>query len=177
MKYLSHWTIREITLPPTPALFALTDLTLIPGVSSSTFLFLFFFFLTSLRPVFQGQGTALQSRRGPLGPSGTWNPLSFGSLSPFRLLATPWTVAFLCPWDSPGKNTGVGCHFLLQGVHPLLKVLPGKAACWYLIACFMNTVFGGEEVALLLSCGLVACAHTLFHFGELYVLQANRVWS
>ena len=21
---------------------------------------------------------------------------------------------FLRPWDSPGKNTGVGCHFLLQ---------------------------------------------------------------
>ena len=21
----------------------------------------------------------------------------------------------LCPWDSPGKNTGVGCHFILQG--------------------------------------------------------------
>ena len=21
---------------------------------------------------------------------------------------------FSCPWDSPGKNTGVGCHFLLQ---------------------------------------------------------------
>jgi len=20
------------------------------------------------------------------------------------------------PWDSPGKNTGVGCHFLLQGM-------------------------------------------------------------
>ena len=20
------------------------------------------------------------------------------------------------PWDSPGKNTGVGCHFLLQSV-------------------------------------------------------------
>ena len=19
-----------------------------------------------------------------------------------------------CPWDSPGKNTGVGCHFFLQ---------------------------------------------------------------
>ena len=23
---------------------------------------------------------------------------------------------FLCPWNSPGKNTGVGCHFLLQGI-------------------------------------------------------------
>ena len=24
----------------------------------------------------------------------------------------------LCPWDSPGKDTGVGCHFLLQGIFP-----------------------------------------------------------
>ena len=22
----------------------------------------------------------------------------------------------LCPWDSPGKNSGVDCHFLLQGI-------------------------------------------------------------
>ena len=22
----------------------------------------------------------------------------------------------LCPWDFPGKNTGVGCRFLLQGI-------------------------------------------------------------
>ena len=25
---------------------------------------------------------------------------------------------FLCLWDSPGKNTGVGCHTLLQGIFP-----------------------------------------------------------
>jgi len=25
---------------------------------------------------------------------------------------------FLCPWDSPGTNTGVGCHALLQGIFP-----------------------------------------------------------
>ena len=24
----------------------------------------------------------------------------------------------LCPWDSPGKSTGVGCHALLQGIFP-----------------------------------------------------------
>ena len=29
--------------------------------------------------------------------------------------ATPWTAAH-CPWDFPGKNTGVGCYFLLQGI-------------------------------------------------------------
>ena len=31
--------------------------------------------------------------------------------------AMSWTVAarLLCPWNFPGKNTAVGCHFLLQG--------------------------------------------------------------
>ena len=31
---------------------------------------------------------------------------------------TPWTVAprLLCPWNFPGKNTGAGCQFLLQGI-------------------------------------------------------------
>ena len=24
----------------------------------------------------------------------------------------------LCPWDSPGQSTGVGCHFLLQEIFP-----------------------------------------------------------
>ena len=24
----------------------------------------------------------------------------------------------LCPWDFPGKNTGMGCHFLLQRIFP-----------------------------------------------------------
>ena len=24
----------------------------------------------------------------------------------------------LCPWDPPGKSTGLGCHFLLQGIFP-----------------------------------------------------------
>ena len=38
-------------------------------------------------------------------------------LSRVRLFATPWTVAYQSPpWDSPGKSTGVGCHFLLQGI-------------------------------------------------------------
>ena len=36
-----------------------------------------------------------------------------------QLCATQGTVArLLCPWDSPGKNTGVGCHALLQGIFP-----------------------------------------------------------
>ena len=33
------------------------------------------------------------------------------SLRPHGLLPT----RLLCPWDSPAKNTGMGCHFLLRG--------------------------------------------------------------
>ena len=30
-----------------------------------------------------------------------------------------WQPArLLCPWDSPGKNTGAGCHVLLQASSP-----------------------------------------------------------
>ena len=71
-----------------------------------------------------------------------------------RLFAIPWTgicspARLLHPWDSPGKNTGVGCHFLLQEIFLTQKLnlcllalaggffteLPGKPldvahTCW-----------------------------------------------
>ena len=31
----------------------------------------------------------------------------------------------LCQWNSPGKNTGVGCHFLLQGIFLTQELNPG----------------------------------------------------
>ena len=34
----------------------------------------------------------------------------------------------LCPWDFPGKNTGVGCHFLLQGIFPDPGIKPASPA-------------------------------------------------
>ena len=36
------------------------------------------------------------------------------SLQPHELQPT----RLLCPWNFPGKNTGVGCHFLLQWIFP-----------------------------------------------------------
>ena len=48
--------------------------------------------------------------------------LLLSHFSRVRLCATPshptrWQPTRLPhPWDSPGKNTGVGCHFLLQCV-------------------------------------------------------------
>ena len=35
----------------------------------------------------------------------------------------------LHPWDSPGKNTGVACHFLLQGIFPAQGSNSGLPHC------------------------------------------------
>ena len=49
-----------------------------------------------------------------------WNWMScvLSCFSRVQLFATLQTVAsrLLCPWDSLGKNPGVGCHSLLQGI-------------------------------------------------------------
>ena len=41
-----------------------------------------------------------------------WHSVMSDPLGPHGL----WPCRLLCPWDSPGKDTGVGCHFLLQGI-------------------------------------------------------------
>ena len=43
-----------------------------------------------------------------------------------------WPTRLLCPWDSPGKNTGVGCHFLLQGIFQTKGLNPHL---WCLLHC------------------------------------------
>ena len=60
------------------------------------------------------------------------------SLQSCPTLVTPWTVAHQNPCDSPGKNTGVGCHVLLQRIFPtqgstlhLLPLLLGRWALYH----------------------------------------------
>ena len=49
-----------------------------------------------------------------------WSRVFAGMLHCIQLFATPTKVAHQDPlsWDSPGKNTGVGCLALFQGVFP-----------------------------------------------------------
>ena len=37
----------------------------------------------------------------------------------FSVFQELWPTTLLCPWHFPGKNTRVGCHFLLQGIFPI----------------------------------------------------------
>ena len=51
------------------------------------------------------------------------------SLWPHALLLTrPF-----CPWDFPGKNSGVGCHFLLQEIFPTQGLNLGLLHCRQLL--------------------------------------------
>ena len=40
--------------------------------------------------------------------------------------------------DSPGKDTGVGCHALLQGIFPTLESNPGVPHCRQILYCLSH---------------------------------------
>ena len=48
-----------------------------------------------------------------------------------QLFVTLWTVPtrVLCPWNFPGMNTGLGCHFLLQGIFLTQRLNLGLLHC------------------------------------------------
>ena len=51
------------------------------------------------------------------------------------VVSDPWQsyglqpARLLCPWDPPGKNTGVDCHSLLQRIFPTLQLNLGLLCC------------------------------------------------
>ena len=51
------------------------------------------------------------------------------SLQPHGLQPT----RLLCPWDSPGKKTGVGSHTLLQGIFPIQGLKTGLLHCRWIL--------------------------------------------
>ena len=57
--------------------------------------------------------------------------LGLHGLKPTRLL---------CPWGSPGKNTGMGCHFLLQEIF----LIQGSNPYLLCISCIAGGFFAAE---------------------------------
>ena len=57
-------------------------------------------------------------------------------LSCVQLFVIPWTVAcrLLCPWNFPGKNSEMGCHFLLHnctvGLNKFIYIGLAKKFVW-----------------------------------------------
>ena len=55
------------------------------------------------------------------------------------LFATPWTLdsRLLCPWDFPGKNIGLGSHFILQGIFSTQGLNLGLPHCKQIL-CYLS---------------------------------------
>ena len=72
----------------------------------------------------------------------------------------------LCPWKSPGKNAGVRCHPLLQGIFPTLGSNPGLQQCRRILYCQSHL---GSPTALITDCETsehwpFACSPVCLHF-------------
>ena len=63
-----------------------------------------------------------------------------------QLFTSPWTVACQAPlpWNFPGKNTGGGCHFLLQEIFPTQGLKLCLFAFPVLVGRFFTTVPPGK---------------------------------
>ena len=74
----------------------------------------------------------------------------------------------LCPWESPGKRTGVGCHCLLQQTHSWYRAFAliisssWNEFCWFshslhLIIIKVTTQTSSQGVELLIQCSCSCC--------------------
>ena len=80
-----------------------------------------------------------------------FNSLQSHGLSPARLL---------CPWNFPGKNTGGGCHFLLQGIFPT----QGMKLCLLVFPVLAGRFFTTVPIP-----GKMLCIHIIFSRSHLIV--------
>ena len=68
----------------------------------------------------------------------SWPTLQPHGLEPTRLL---------CLWDSPGKNAGMGCHALLQGIFPSqVSCIVGRCSTIWTTRETPNTYFSLQSV-------------------------------
>ena len=79
----------------------------------------------------------------------------------------PSPVRLLCPRDSPGKNTGVGCHALLQGIFPTQGSNPSLSHLLYSPAGSLQLAPPGKPI------------HSLLHvqFSESYSFRQKASWK
>ena len=74
----------------------------------------------------------------------------------------------LCPWNSPGKKTRVGCHYLLQGIIPTQGLNPVSRIDRHIL--YPCTTWGAPGLQYFFtnqgSMGQLSILHTLLGEGE-----------
>ena len=78
----------------------------------------------------------------------------------------------LCPWNSPGKNTGVGCHDLLQGIFPTQGSNPYLPHCgWILYHWVTSDAQHNSNLCLCLHTAFVSVCISVFSFRVPYTIR------
>ena len=87
----------------------------------------------------------------------------------------------LCPWDSPGKNTGVGCHFLLQGILLTQESNLGLLHCRQIL--YQRSHWGSPQEVPIIKFPIWECDAPAFSFfkipwavqlfGSIYILRLS----
>ena len=73
---------------------------------------------------------------------------------------------FPCPWNPPGKNTGVGCHFFLQGMFLTQGSNPGLLHCRQILYCLSHQ--GRPTSTLILRENTKNKVHTISYIISIY---------
>ena len=77
----------------------------------------------------------------------------------------------LCPWSSPGKNTGVGCHSFLQGIFPTQGLNLGPLHCRWIL--YLLSHLGSPCLIILPKLYLFNSASSPFFFQILMIYLFN----
>ena len=91
------------------------------------------------------------------------------SMQPHRWQPT----RLLHPWDSPGKNTGVGCHFLVQCTHVCMHA---KSLQLCLTLCDpMDSSPPGSSIHRILQARILEWAAISFSNARMYACMLSRL--
>ena len=84
-----------------------------------------------------------------------------------------------CPWDFPGENTGVGCHFFLQGIFQTQGLNPGLLHCRHILyrsatreaLCFTVSWKLCSRVLIHCRCSNVSATYRLKYITEFIIVS------
>ena len=85
-----------------------------------------------------------------------------------------------CPWDSPGKNTGVGCHFLLQCMK--VKSESEVAQSFLTLSDPMDCILPGSSIhgifqARVLEWGAIAFSDFVLHCDYFVIFNRAKFYN
>ena len=104
------------------------------------------------------------------------------SVSSLVMSDSLWPYGPLSLWNSPGKNTGVGCHSILQGIFATQGSNPGCLHCRQILYCLSHQA---SPLTLLVvcvwvtqSCPTLATPWTVAHQAPLSMeFSRQEYWS